>query len=230
MDPVVKQDDGSVISLEVLRKKQERAALAQVKNEGPEGQSVIETVQPGGQISYVEYQSSLTTAPNGINADRFAQMDIGKPESAKSISKTQLKKRSELAPRPPPKKPVIPAGISIPEGEENWLALWDLPDDQLERRVMRERKRKAAERKALRTKQQTGKVERRVARDEKRRIYREVKLTWKAIKGKLQLLTSPITAYAKFQSANRGANKGKDKIEGYGRRGVKEDCGRCEYL
>ena len=73
---------------------------------------------------------------------------------------------------------MIPKGIKIPEGEEDWLSLWDLPDDELERRVIREKRRKAAERKALRERQKAGKAERRAARDERRRVYRELKLEW----------------------------------------------------
>ena len=49
--------------------------------------------------------------------------------------------------------------------------------------MIREKRREAAARKALRVKQQSGKVERRMARDEKRRVYRGLKLEWGAIKG-----------------------------------------------
>lgn len=121
---------------------------------------------------------------NGINPERLAHIEAMVSQRAPSrLSKTQQKKRAALELRPPPPKPAIPEGISIPKGEENWLELWNLPDDQLERRVLKEKRRKAAERKALRVKQQSGKAERRVARDEKRRVYRDIKLTWKAIKG-----------------------------------------------
>ena len=74
------------------------------------------------------------------------------------MSETQLKNEVALAPRPPSPKPIIPEGISIPVGEENWLALWNLSDRQLERRVTKEKKRMAAEKKALRVKQQTVKI------------------------------------------------------------------------
>ena len=94
-----------------------------------------------------------------------------------------MKKLAKFEPRPPPPRPVIPEHISRFEGEEDWLSLWDLEDIDLERRVIREKRRRAAERKALRTKQQSGKVERRMARDEKRKVYRDIKLKWKSIKG-----------------------------------------------
>lgn len=190
----MRQEDGSVISLETLRKRQEKAALGQAKKYGLEADPTIDKLELSSQLADKANQDRLTALSNGVNPDRFAQMNLGKSDlTTTGMSKTQLKKKEALTPRPPPPKPVIPEGISTPVGEENWLALWDLLDHQLERRVIKEKKRKAAERKALRVKQKTGKVERRVARDEKRRIYREVKLTWKAIKGMSHIITRKTT-------------------------------------
>lgn len=98
-------------------------------------------------------------------------------------SKAQQRRQAALQPYNPPPKPRIPEGVPIPSGEENWLELWDLPDEQIERRILRAKRKKATERKALRIKQQSGKTERREARDEKRKIYRDIKLIWKSIKG-----------------------------------------------
>ncbi|KAL8694142.1 MAG: hypothetical protein Q9218_001139 [Villophora microphyllina] len=81
-----------------------------------------------------------------------------------------------------PPKPRIPEGISIPDGEPNWLALWDISDDQIEKNIMLSKIAKAAERKALRAKQQEGKYERREARDVKRKAYRDIKAIWRSIK------------------------------------------------
>lgn len=193
VDPVIRQEDGSVISLETLQKRQKRAALGQAKNNGQEIHTTADKLEPSSQLADIANQNHLTALPNGMNPDRFAYINLGKSDLNKTgMSKTQLKKKEALAPRPPPPKPIFPEGISIPAGEANWLALWDLPDHQLERRVIAEKKRKVAERKALRVKQQTGKVERRVARDEKRRTYREVKLTWKVIKGMSHILIRKI--------------------------------------
>lgn len=129
-------------------------------------------------------QKAPVVLENGFNPERLALVEAaGSQLSARHTSKKQLKKRVALEPRPPPPKPILPPHVTIPGGEENWLALWDLPDEQLERRITREKKRKAAERKALRVKQKSGKAERRIARDEKRRVYRDIKLEWKAIKG-----------------------------------------------
>ena len=183
--PVVMLANGTVISQDALRRRQEKAservATEQIKEDGlNKGTSAI------SEIGSVEAPASISTDPsalhNGMNPGRLAHIEAIAPQRPLiHLSKTQQKKRAALEPRLAPPKPTIPQGILIPEGEENWLELWDLPDDQLERRVRRARKRKAAERKALRVKQKSDKAERRVARDEKRRVYRDIKLTWKTI-------------------------------------------------
>lgn len=194
--PVMKREDGRVVSLEIPRKGQEKAALEQAKTDGLKIEPIADKLKSSGQLVDISNQACLTAIPNGMNPDRFAQMIVAKSDlNTTGMSKTQLKKKAALAPRPPLPKPIIPEGISIPAGEENWLALWDLSDQQLESRVIKEKKEKAADRKALRVKQQAGKVERRVARDEKRRVYRSVKLTWKPIKGKSHIVSRKIAGY-----------------------------------
>ena len=185
--PVVVREDGTVISQDSLRRRQERAqekaAAEQIREGGctngaPNTQKIADGETPASTFT------DRTSFQNGINPDRLADIEsVVSQKPLSRLSKTQQKKRAALEPRPPPTKPTLPEGILIPEGEENWLGLWDLSDDQLERRVLKEKKRKAAERKALRVKQKSGKAERRIARDEKRKVYRDIKLTWKVIKG-----------------------------------------------
>lgn len=156
---VVLQQDGSVVSAESIRRRQEReAAKAAIPLEQPNNHDDIQ-LEETAQISDVQSQR--------------------KP---KKLSKAQQRRQAALQTYSPPPKPTLPEGLSIPDGEEDWLTLWDLPDDEIERRVLRAKKRKAADRKALRTKQQSGKADRREARDEKRKIYRDIKLVWKSIK------------------------------------------------
>lgn len=194
--PVMMQKDGRVISLETLRKRQEKAALEEAKTDGLKIEPTANKLKSSSQLVDISNQACLTAIPNGMNPDRFARMNVAKSDlNTTGMSKTQLKKKAALAPRPPPPKPIIPEGISIPTGEENWLALWDLSDHQLESRVIKEKKKNAANRKTLRVKQQTGKVERRMARDEKRRVYREIRLTWKAINGKSHIVSRKIAGY-----------------------------------
>lgn len=182
--PVVVQDDGTVISQETLHQREAKS------NEKAAAQMAKETTYIGGDFNAPTAivtetpNSAPPISSNGLNPERLAKMEATMSQQAPSrLSKTQQKKRAALEPRPPPPKPAMPDNISIPKSEENWLALWDLTDDQLERRVLREKKRKATERKALRIKQKSGKAERRIARDEKRKVYRDIKLIWKAIKG-----------------------------------------------
>ncbi|MCJ1396780.1 hypothetical protein MMC18_009672 [Xylographa bjoerkii] len=176
--PVIIQKNGSILSLETIRRREEREAA---KKES----SVLLEITTGqmGNAKQLELVDSKRSFEAGINPERLAQMDVGQhAQPIKKMSKTQQKKLAQFEPRPPPPKPVIPEGVQIPDDEENWLDLWDLPDEDVERRVLRAKKRKAAARKALRVKQQSGKVERRAARDEKRKVYRELKNTWKSIK------------------------------------------------
>ena len=179
--PVTRDEDGAVISVEALQRRRERE---EARKNGNNALLEITTGQKGNAIQ--RESASIEDQASNINPARVAQISTAKPEdpSVRKMSKTQQRKLAKYEPRPPPPKPVLPEGISIPEGEENWIDLWDLPDEELERRVLRVKKRKAAARKALRVKQKSGKVERRAARDEKRKVYRDLKHTWKSIKGK----------------------------------------------
>jgi hypothetical protein len=180
--PVVVQEDGKVVSVEFLeRRAQAQAERAAKLAQGTDGGSAQVSAADNNNIN----NQSKSGAQSDINPARrgLIQIPNGSEAQTKRLSKNQQKKLALLEERPPPPRPVIPNGIELPKGEENWLALWDLSDDELERRVIREKKRKAAERKALRQKQKEGKTERRAARDERRRVYREKKLEWKAIKG-----------------------------------------------
>lgn len=189
--PVVKLEDGSVISQEVWRRRQEKAAenaatekICQNADTSTLSSSAEENVEGGRSFAASIDNSAILHC--GIHPDGLSDFEPKKTQSDKSsLSKTQLKKRIAAEPKAPPAKPTIPTNIAIPEGEDDWLALWDLSDEQLERRVVRAKKQKAAERKALRVKQQAGKAERRIARDEKRKVYRTLHLEWKAIKGTL---------------------------------------------
>lgn len=170
------QEDGKVITVEAL----ERRTQAQT-----ERAAKLVAKGAGDTSKLAEATEMHTASMNGINPARQQQIQMLSEVPAKRLSKNQQKKLALLEERPPPPKPIIPEGIKLPDGEEDWLSLWDLSDDELERRVVREKKRKAAERKALREKQKEGKAERRAARDERRKVYREKKLEWKAIKGLL---------------------------------------------
>ena len=189
VSPVVKFQDGTVITKEALKRREERqaekAALEQHNKDGGAQESPTEAQDRQHKTTVLATSADESIIKqNGLHPDRIGRVEGTDVQPLPSkMSKKHQKRLALYEPRPPPPKPTIPEGIFIPEGEENWLALWDLSEDQVERRVTREKKRKAAERKALRVRQQSGKAERRAARDEKRRVYRDLKLEWKSIKG-----------------------------------------------
>ena len=177
---VVTLSDGSVISREALRRRQDRLA-----------EKIGETAfSKDSSLTDEESKSKSpdTSQPIVDHVDEQPTMNTSAPTAASDglyRSKSQLKKLAKYAPRPPPPRPTIPNNICIFEGEVDWLSLWDLDDQEIERRIVREKRRKVTARKALRMKQQFGKAERRMARDEKRAVYRDLKLEWKIIRGEL---------------------------------------------
>ncbi|TGO24307.1 hypothetical protein BPAE_0106g00100 [Botrytis paeoniae] len=105
---VVTLEDGTVKSKKILERKQELV----------EGKQLV--------------QNEDTTVPEGINPERLHLLD---GEKKSHISKTALKKKKMYEPKPVPPKPIIPEGVALPEGEENWLALWDISDGHIEQRI-----------------------------------------------------------------------------------------------
>lgn len=189
--PVTKLEDGTVISVEALNKRQERVALQKMKQDRAE----LGTVTTGNKFhdhgTSTKNLDKTFISQDHVHSDRIKNLIIGGAQvGSKGMSKTQEKKQMALESRPSPPKPTIPDNIPIPANEENWLSLWDLDSDRLERRLKQEKKRKAIARKALRSKQQSGKLERRLARDEKRAVYRDIKITWRSVKGTLHEISN----------------------------------------
>ena len=195
---MTRTENGAVITLEALKRAEERrlAKEAGLAPGAPLNDSVEASTEHRRATTSAATSDPPASAPgqDAINPARLALIGHGErhgklPSSdtappVSGRSKTQQRKLEALAPKPPPPKPIMPEDISLPQAEEHCLALWDLSDDQHDRREMCEKPRKAAERKALREAQKSGKRERRAARDEKRRVYREIKNEWKVIKGR----------------------------------------------
>ncbi|KAL8768122.1 MAG: hypothetical protein Q9209_005585 [Squamulea sp. 1 TL-2023] len=179
--PVVHKDDGSVVSAESLRRRQERDTARAAARRTSEDQTEDIQIKQDTQHAENSHKSNIPGAYDEVkhivHPDYIAQTEDPQPPKA-----PQSPKLPGFQPRPRPPKPRIPDGISLPDGEQDWLGLWDLPDEDIERRIIRSKKGKAAERKALRIAQQNGKTERREARDEKRKVYRDIKLIWKLIR------------------------------------------------
>lgn len=214
--PVVRLEDGSVITRDAFRRREEKRIEKAVETRAEQ--------EEGGQSQQRDHAKPDTPAPplatldplvdtnsSRINPERLSQIE-GRG-SSQPRSKSQLKKLAKFEPRPPPPRPIIPEHIAPFEGEENWLSLWDLADADLERRVIRDKRRRAGERKALRVRQQSGKVERRMARDEKRKVYRDLKEEWKTIKG---MQTANASFFQGSNSLlNRGNNARERETKGY---------------
>lgn len=178
VSPVTTLEDGTVTTLERLERKKQRQQEIEAK------EAAKKAAEENGQdVEMRDVDDKSGVVINGeVKVDQLPQNDLvnGKPRKP-GISKTQQKKLAKFEPRPPPPRPILPEGVSVPEGEENFIELWDLPDGEVERRVTRAKRRKADVRKELRRKQQAGKAERRLARDAKRKTYRDIKLVWKMI-------------------------------------------------
>lgn len=181
--PVTTLEDGRVITLEAIERRKEKEAEMARQQEMKDAE--IDPAKVPAPPSLKQEEGEVT---HGMNEDRLKLLTEQKFKATKQewngvISKTQQRKAAQFEPKPPPPKPVIPEGIDPPsDEEENWLELWDLNDEELERRVLRAKKRAAKARKDLRIKQRSGKAERRAARDEKRRVYREIKQSWKVVR------------------------------------------------
>jgi hypothetical protein len=186
VSPVVTLEDGRVTTVEALDRKREREAQKAAEHKVTEENGKAATESPGDAKTTGVHPVSIFTLQHGnVNNDRMQMIQSQNEQSSqtRTLSKNQQKKQAETAPRPPLPKPFIPDGIDVPsDEEENWLELWDLDNGELERRVLRAKKRAAAERKEFRQQQKSGKAERRAARDEKRRVYRDIKQSWQVIR------------------------------------------------
>lgn len=101
-------------------------------------------------------EAGVVAPPPNVNPERQGQI-LNSQSEPKKLSKKQQQKLAALNPKNVPPKPVLPEGIAIPEGEENFIALWELDDKGIQDRINRHKKNKRAAAKALRRKQQEQK-------------------------------------------------------------------------
>ncbi|TVY14227.1 hypothetical protein LARI1_G006097 [Lachnellula arida] len=94
--------------------------------------------------------------PPNVNPERQGQI-LNSQGQPKKLSKKQQQKLAALNPKNVPPQPVLPEGIETPEGEENFIALWELDDKGIQDRINKHKKDKRAAAKALRRKQQEQK-------------------------------------------------------------------------
>jgi hypothetical protein len=179
--PVVTLEDGRVVTVEAVERRKEKEA-EQTRQQEMKDAGLDPTPKPPPP------KQEEMEIPPGMNEDRLKLLTEQKFKATSRewngvVSKTQQKKAAKFESKPPPPKPVIPEGIELPsDEEEDWLALWDLGDAEIEKRILRMKRKATKARKDLRIKQKSGKAERRAARDEKRRVYREIKHSWKVVR------------------------------------------------
>ena len=129
VDAVVVMPDGSVKSVEKIKLAAERGAAEEAAKKEAERQKLEDAVNP-------ERQALIQTGP--------------KPPR---ISKKQQKRQALYAPKPVPPKPILPEGISIPEGEEDFISQFDITDEGILKRLSEQKKKKSLAARALRRKQ-----------------------------------------------------------------------------
>lgn len=164
--------DGTVKSKERMRKAEEariqrqaeRKAEAEAKQAASEAKIAAKEARKNGEVPAID----------GVDPQRLAQIETvpGVPPP-KRMSKTQQKKLEMYAPKPVPPKPVIPEGItlSLHAGEENFLALWDITDEQIQRRLGEVKRKKALARRQLKLQQKKEKAFRRQMKAKKKQAH-----------------------------------------------------------
>ncbi|PVH78268.1 hypothetical protein DL98DRAFT_256960 [Cadophora sp. DSE1049] len=140
---------GVVKSKEGMRKAAE--AKEQKDREEAERKGIEKRYKDVEQAAKLEAEEAQRAVDEGLPAPtqfpaREALKNMQRP---KRTSKKQLQRQEQLKPKPVPPKPVIPEGISLPEGEEDLLALWDITDEQIMKRLADQKREKAQSRKRL---------------------------------------------------------------------------------
>ena len=87
--------------------------------------------------------------PANMDDERKAlmqQLGLRFPVPGQKLSNKMKERFQKYMPRPVPPKPVRPEGIALPEGEEDWLALWDITDEQIKSRLSSAKSKRTATR------------------------------------------------------------------------------------
>ena len=130
-----------------------RAAEAKERKEREEaeGKDIEKRYKDAEKAAKFEAEEAQRAIDQGLPAPtRYpAKEALKNMQRPMRISKKQLQRQEQLEPQPVPPKPVIPEGISLPEGEEDLLALWDITDEQITKRLANQKREKAQSRKQL---------------------------------------------------------------------------------
>ncbi|KAH8588412.1 small acidic protein family-domain-containing protein [Bisporella sp. PMI_857] len=160
---VIIMPDGQVKSVEALQRiaglKTQRAAERKAREERKAAAELAGKSIKQGKLPLTSTTTSTTL--EGVNPQRQDLIEslksMANPAHHPRISNRQRRKQELLNPRIAPPKPFLPEGYFLPKGEENFIALWDITDEEIQKRLYDAKKRKERERKALRDEQQVQK-------------------------------------------------------------------------
>lgn len=134
-----------------------------------------------------------TPAPvEGINPERMPLIKGGVPLAnptapAKKLSNKQKQRLAASLPKPVPPRPILPDGISIPDGEENLIALFDITDEDIQKRLSKAKGAKKTAAKQLRRVQQEQKKFNKAMKIKKKQAANKGEI-WDPIKAKKEVL------------------------------------------
>ena len=160
---IVVLEDGRVRSKEGMRiAKEHKIQREKDKKAAKEAKQAALELKEARKAAKARGQNPAT-ALKSIDAERLAQI-----QGAKHISNTQKRRLALYAPKPVPPKPVLPEGISLPEGEENMIALWDITDEDVIKRLANTKRKKGQQRAAFKNQQRKEKIFRRAMKTKKK--------------------------------------------------------------
>lgn len=155
---VVVLPDGKVRSKEAITRAQE----AKEKRDAERREAEAEKAAREAAKKALKEGKLPAAVAEGVNPARQALIQnleaVGGSANKKTLSNAQRKRQELYAPKPVPPKPVLPEGYSLPEGEEDFLSLWDITDEAIQARIIKEKSQKGMERRALRKAQKAQQV------------------------------------------------------------------------
>ncbi|CAG8958171.1 hypothetical protein HYFRA_00000523 [Hymenoscyphus fraxineus] len=134
-------------------------------------------------------------APNpaeGINPERMPLIKGGIPVAnpaapAKKLSNKQRARLAASLPKPVPPRPILPPGITIPMGEEDFISQFDITDEDIQKRLSKAKGAKKIAAKQLRRVQQEQKKFNKAMKIKKKQAANRGEI-WDPIKAKKEVL------------------------------------------
>ena len=158
---VVIMPDGQAKSIKSLRKSAEVKEQRVAERQEKEKHNLAVKEEKKACNAPPTSAESLDHSLDGVNPQRAARIqtihEVSSPNQGSRLSNKQRKTQEQLNPRSTLAKPVIPEGYKLPEDEENFIALWDLTDEEIKKRLDMAKQKAENARKALRRKQKEEK-------------------------------------------------------------------------